>query len=531
MNPYGFMPHGYCFEWRPSVLWLHIVSDLLIAGAYFGISFLLFLFVRKRKELPFQLLFILFGAFITLCGTTHLFSVWVLWHPDYYVEGAVKAVTAVVSVMTLITLIYALPRALQTTLSLEALVAQRGKELADANAELRAQIAARETVESSLRQSQKMEAIGQLTGGIAHDFNNMLQAIGSSMEMVQSHVSAGDTAKADQHIASLRQLVERAAALTNSLLAFARRQPLQPRPVRLDSLIIGMEPLLRRTLSSNGAMTQFHLQLNDGGWRVLCDPNQLESALLNITINARDAMPQGGSLVISTGQARLDAGDLIGHQDAEPGEYLELTIADTGSGMDEATQLRVFEPFFTTKPIGQGTGLGLSQVYGFVRQSGGLITLESQYGVGTKVHLFLRRATEPVTVAAAPEPASPAVSGNAKLLLVEDETVIREAVAEHLRGRGYQVSEAEDAATALQLFRRGPIPDLLITDVGLPNGMNGRQLADILRETAPALPVLFITGYAGAARFDQLGAGMQVLGKPFTLSVLATHVAEMLSKP
>jgi signal transduction histidine kinase/CheY-like chemotaxis protein len=530
VNPYGFMPHGYCYEWRPSVLWLHIVSDLSIAAAYFGISFLLFHFVRKRKELPFQLLFVLFGAFITVCGTTHLFSVWVLWHPDYYIEGAVKALTAVVSVITLITLIYVLPRAMQTALSLEALVAQRGKELADTNAELRAQIAARGNVESSLRQSQKMEAIGQLTGGIAHDFNNMLQAIGSSMEMVQFHASQGQTAKTDHHIASVRQLVDRAAALTNSLLAFARRQPLQPRPVQLDSLILGMEPLLRRTLSSSGATTRFDLRLNDGDWQVLCDPNQLESALLNITINARDAMPQGGSLVISTRQAKLNAGDLIGHQDAEPGEYLALTVADTGSGMDETTRLRVFEPFFTTKPIGQGTGLGLSQVYGFARQSGGLITLESQYGIGTKVHLFLRRAAAPASVASAPEPASPAASGNARVLLVEDEPVIREAVAEHLQACGYDVSEAEDAATALQLFRRGPIPDLLITDVGLPGGMNGRQLADILRETAPFLPVLFITGYAGAARFDQLGAGMQVLGKPFTLPTLTAHMEAMLSK-
>jgi two-component system sensor kinase FixL len=212
MNPYGFMPHGFCFEWRPGVLWLHVISDFSIAIAYFGISLLLFYFVRQRRELPFQLLFILFSAFITLCGTTHLLSIWVLWHPDYYVEGAVKAVTAVVSLITLITLMFVLPRALKTALSLETLLAARGKELADTNAELRAQIAARETIESTLRQSQKMEAIGQLTGGIAHDFNNMLQAIDNSMEMVHLRIASGRGDEAGRHVDSVRQMVERASA-------------------------------------------------------------------------------------------------------------------------------------------------------------------------------------------------------------------------------------------------------------------------------------------------------------------------------
>ena len=428
MNPNGFMPHGFCFEWQPGLLWLHVITDLAIAAAYFGIGSLLFFFVQKRKELPFQLLFILFGAFIVLCGTTHLFSVWVLWHPDYYLEGAVKALTAIVSVVTLVTLIYVLPRAMQTALSLEALVTTRGKELADANAQLHAQIAARETIESTLRQSQKMEAIGQLTGGIAHDFNNMLQAIGSSLEMVQFHAGQGQPAEMEHHVGSVREMVERASALTNRLLAFARRQPLQPRLVQLDSLITGMEPLLFRTIGSAGAPIIFLMRLNDAGWPALCDPNQLENALLNITINARDAMPDGGSLIISTRQRHLNAADLTGHPDAEPGEYVELTIADTGTGMDESTRLRAFEPFFTTKPTGKGTGLGLSQVYGFARQSGGLVILKSQIGSGTEVSLYLRRAA-PQAFPPAPEKTAPPADGRARLLLVEDEVVVRETIA------------------------------------------------------------------------------------------------------
>jgi signal transduction histidine kinase len=532
MNTYGFMPHGYCFEWRPDVLWLHVVSDLSIAIAYFGISFVLFYLVQKRRGVPFQLLFLLFSAFIILCATTHLLAVWVLWHPIYYIEGYVKAATAIVSVLTFVTLIFVLPRLLQTALSLETLLAARGRELAAANDELRAQIAARETIESALSQSQKMEAIGQLTGGIAHDFNNMLQAISGSMEMAQHYLASTRTPEASRHVQSVSQIVERASALTSRLLAFARRQPLQPRAVALDDLIRGMEELLRRTLSSANAAVTLDLRLNDGGWPVLCDPNQLENALLNITLNARDAMPRGGGLIITTAQIKFNDADLAGHQDVVPGDYVELRITDTGIGMDDATRQRAFEPFFTTKPTGQGTGLGLSQVYGFARQSGGLAMLESGLGAGTSVRLYLRRTEASVSAAAAPAgaPLLP-YGGGAKLLLVEDEKMVRDITAEYLRRCGYDVHEAEDGPSALDIFRATPGLDLLITDVGLPNGMNGRQLAGIIRETAPALPILFITGYAGAAGTDQLDSGMKILTKPFTLPALNAEVEAMLRAP
>jgi signal transduction histidine kinase/CheY-like chemotaxis protein len=528
MNAYGFMPHGYCFEWRPSVLWLHVTSDFTIAVSYFGISLLLFYFVRKRRKLPFQLLFFLFSAFIILCGITHAFSIWVLWHPNYYIEGYAKALTAAVSLATFITLIFVLPRALQTALSLEALLETQGRELADANAELRAQIAARETVESRLRQSQKMEAIGQLTGGIAHDFNNMLQVIGGSLEIAQRRIAQGRVEEAAKHADSVRQTVERASTLTNRLLAFARRQPLQPSAVQLEDLILGMEELLRRTLSSASTNITFDLRLADHGWTVLCDPNQLENALLNMTINARDAMPNGGSLTIATQKLRLSADELAGQDGIPPGEFVQLAIIDTGAGMEEATRLRVFEPFFTTKPTGRGTGLGLSQVYGFARQSGGFVTLESQPGRGTQVLLYLRRAGAEAAVA--PQAAAaPAASASARLLLVEDDMIGRSNAAEYLRETGYEVLEAPDGAAALKLFQENPDFDLLITDVGLPNGINGRQLADIIREHSAALPVLFITGYAGAARLDELAPGMKVLTKPFALPALLNQVETILS--
>ena len=529
MNAYGFMPHGFCYEWRPDVLWLHIVSDSAIALAYFGISFLLFYFVRKRHELPFQLVFILFSAFIILCGTTHIFSIWVLWHPNYYIEGYDKALTAVVSVATLFVAATVLPRALQAALSLEALVVTRGKELEIANAELRAQIAARETVEFTLRQSQKMEAIGQLTGGIAHDFNNILQAIGGSMELAQRRMQQGRTEEAARYADSVRQTVDRAAALTNRLLAFARRQPLQPCAIDLDRLILGMDELLRRTLGTAGAEINFELRLQDGGQAVLCDPNQLENALLNLTLNARDAMPDGGNLTITTRHRSFSARDLTSEQGIEPGEYLEIVVADTGIGMDAVTQDRVFEPFFTTKPTGLGTGLGLSQVYGFARQSGGFVKLESRLGEGTKVALYLCCAEFAASENIADETPAHGAAAPARLLLVEDDAVGRANAAEFLREQGYQVQEAQDGPSAKALFERTPALDLLITDIGLPNGMNGRQLADLMRETAPGLPVLFITGYAGAARVDNLGAGMTMLTKPFALPALASRVEAILA--
>jgi len=424
----------------------------------------------------------------------------------------------------------------RAALALEGLVAARTSELAEANIQLRAQIAERENVEASLRQSQKMEAVGQLTGGIAHDFNNMLQAIGGSLELMDRRIEQGRGTEAGRYVDGARKTVGRAAALTNRLLAFARRQPLQPQSVDLDGLIVGIEELVRGAV---GLGIRVELDMSDGVWPVLCDPSQLENALLNVAINARDAMPNGGRLTISARRMSLRAPDVAGQDvagqdETKPGDYVEIAVADTGTGMDEATRARVFEPFFTTKPIGQGTGLGLSQCYGFVRQSGGFVRLDSTPGQGTTVRLYLPRhgtaSAETAQQAERVKPEPKLAPIRRTVLLVEDEEDVRALAAEWLRELGYKVLEAEDGSAALGLLARTSHVDLLVTDVGLPNGLNGRQVADAARERRPGLPVLFVTGYAGSALEAQLAPGMQVIGKPFTLDMLAARIGAMLDK-
>ena len=402
------------------------------------------------------------------------------------------------------------------------------RELAEANARLVAESAERERVEDALRQSQKMEAVGQLTGGIAHDFNNMLQAISGGLEMMGRRVEQGRAADAAGYVASAQKTVARAAALTHRLLAFSRRQTLQPRPVAPDELVRGMAELIGRTAGPGVAVK---LDLDEGTWPVLCDPNQLENVLLNLAINARDAMPEGGTLVIGTSNVRLSQADVAGQEGAAPGDYVEVAVRDTGFGMDEATRARAFEPFFTTKPIGQGTGLGLSQMYGFVRQSDGVVRLDSAPGAGTVVRMHLpRHHPAPDAGSQAPQSSAEPSGASGAVLLVEDEAVVRATVADRLRDMGCTVLEAGDGAEAVRLLRSCGRVDLLVTDVGLPGGLNGRQVADAAREGRPGLPVLFITGYAGAALEEALAPGMAMVGKPFALDALAAQVGAMLTK-
>jgi len=410
--------------------------------------------------------------------------------------------------------------------TLEARVEARTQDLRQAIATLHEEVLERERTEDALRQSQKMEAVGQLTGGIAHDFNNMLQGIGGALETVQRRVAQGRTAELGPLMEAARQGVTRAAALTHRLLAFARRQALDPRPVEPDALIKGMEELIRRTV---GPGIKVELGLRDGVWSVLCDPNQLENALLNLAINARDAMADGGKLTLATKDLRLSASDVAGQDGITPGDYVEISVADTGTGMDEATRARAFEPFFTTKPIGHGTGLGLSQLYGFVRQSGGLVRLDSAPGRGTAVRLYLpRHHRGEAAPDAEPDLEEAVAGGSGTVLLVEDEDGVRAVAAERLRELGYEVLEAGDGPAALRLLRPGRRVDLLVSDVGLPGGMNGRQVADTARERRPGLPVLFITGYAGSAFDGRLAPGMEVITKPFALEALAARVQAML---
>ena len=395
----------------------------------------------------------------------------------------------------------------------------------DISARRRAEEALRAS-EERLRHSQKMEAVGQLTGGIAHDFNNMLQGIAGGLELMERRIDQGRASEAGRYVALARQSVDRASGLTHRMLAFARRQALQPRAIEVAKLIRGMEELIRRTV---GPGTRVMLQLG-GQWDAHCDENQLESALLNLAINARDAMADGGTLTVATADRYVGEWGSSGETELEPGDYVEISVSDTGVGMPPDVLARAFEPFFTTKPIGRGTGLGLSQIYGFVRQSGGAVQLESTPGIGTTVRFSLPRGSAATLAHTEPSKliASPAVSGRGTVLLVEDEEKVRVVLAEALSECGFQVIEAEDGPGGLDLLNDSNRLDILVSDVGLP-GMNGRQLADAVRERRPTLPVLLITGYAGTALDDLgLGPGMEVLRKPFTLDAFTSRVAAML---
>ena len=386
----------------------------------------------------------------------------------------------------------------------------------------------RRTAEEQLRQAQKMEAVGQLTGGVAHDFNNLLQALSGSLELMRRRVEQGRTEDAVRFADAAQVTVARAAALTHRLLAFARRQALAPRTVHPNGLVAGMAEMINRAV---GPAVALEVAAGDEVWPVLCDPNQLENALLNLAINARDAMPGHGCLTIRTASVRLGAADLHDQQGVEPGDYVEIAVADTGAGMDETTRARAFEPFFTTKPMGEGSGLGLSQIYGFVRQSEGFVRLDSAPGQGTTVRLFLpRHAAAAEAVAASPSASAAKGSGAGRtVMLVEDEAGIRGLVAEHLRELGHTVVEAADGHAAIRMLRvEGRPADLLMTDIGLPGGLNGRQLADAVRAFRPLLPVLFVTGYAGRALEEELAPGMSVLAKPFSFADLDAKVRALL---
>jgi PAS domain S-box-containing protein len=412
---------------------------------------------------------------------------------------------------------------------LEARVTERTAELSKALDQLHREVLEREQAENQLRQSQKMEALGQLTGGIAHDFNNMLQAIGGNLELMHRRLLNQHTSDLPRYLDNAAKTVERASALTHRLLAFARRQALQPSLVNPNALIEGTAELIKRTV---GPAISIELQLADDMAKVLCDPSQLENALLNVAINARDAMPEGGRITIRTNRVRLSEAEVANQEGANPGNYVEIAVTDTGTGMDEPTRGHAFEPFFTTKPLGQGTGLGLSQVYGFVRQTGGVVGLVSAPGRGTTVRLGLPLyETTHAHDEAPPQAAEPDLTDAGEtVLLVEDEAGVRASVGERLRELGYQVMEAPNGHTALRLAASGARVDVLVTDVGLPGGLNGRQIADALREHRPTLPVLFITGYSGAGLAGELAPSMQVLGKPFAIDALAAAIQSMLER-
>jgi PAS domain S-box-containing protein len=391
-------------------------------------------------------------------------------------------------------------------------------------------IAAAELLEAqeALRQSQKMEAVGQLTGGIAHDFNNLLTAIGGSLELLQTRLAQGQLHDVDRLVTAAQSAAKRAAALTHRLLAFSRRQTLDPKSINANRLIADMEDLIRRTVGPSVPMDVVGAA---DIWPILVDPNLLENALLNLCINARDAMPDGGRITIETANTWLDDRAAL-ERDLPPGHYVSLCVTDTGLGMTPNVISRAFDPFFTTKPLGEGTGLGLSMVYGFVRQSGGQVRIQSELGVGTTMCLYFPRHHEQMEEETVPVPHISTRSAGAGevVLVVDDEPDIRMLVVEVLKEAGYAAIEASDGPSGLRVLHSSAKIDLLITDVGLPGGMNGRQMADAARVQRPGLKVLFITGYAETAVIGKghLAPGMKVVTKPFAMKALGAQIREIL---
>jgi signal transduction histidine kinase len=384
--------------------------------------------------------------------------------------------------------------------------------------------------EDALRQSQKMEAVGQLTGGLAHDFNNILAGIGGSLELMKMRMAQGRIGDIDRYLTGAQGAVKRAAGLTQRLLAFSRRQTLDPKPSNINRVVTDMQDLVTRSV---GPAIDVEIACAGGLWTAFVDVGQLENALLNLCINARDAMPDGGKLTIETGNRWLDE-RAARERGVQPGQYVSMCVSDTGTGMTQDVISRAFDPFFTTKPTGQGTGLGLSMVYGFAGQSGGAARIYSEVGKGSMVCIYLPRHHadgEVVEVVALETPAAPA-SGKTTILVVDDEPLVRMVAVEVLEELGYFVLEAEDAPSALKVLASRNDIDLLVTDVGLPNGINGRQLADAARSSQPDLPVLFVTGYAENAVLNHghLERGMQVLTKPVAADALARRVADLTGK-
>jgi signal transduction histidine kinase len=410
---------------------------------------------------------------------------------------------------------------------------EREAQLREMNETLEAKVKERTQelmqMEATLRQSQKMEAVGQLTGGIAHDFNNLLAAITGSLELIERRLAQGRSTGLERYLGAARDAARRAAALTQRLLAFSRRQTLDPHIIDANKLIAGMEDLIRRSV---GPDVSVEVVGAGGLWNTRVDVSQLENSLLNLCINARDAMlPDGGRLTIETANKWLDE-RAARERELSPGQYISLCVTDTGSGMSSEVIERAFDPFFTTKPLGVGTGLGLSMVYGFVRQSGGQVRIYSEQGKGTTVCLYLPRfvGTEDALYATSAQPLDQGAGET--VLVVDDESAIRMIIVEILQDNGYTALEAPDGANALRILESDIRIDLLITDVGLPGGINGRQVADVARVTRPQLKVLFITGFAENAAFrsGQLAPGMEVVTKPFEMAALATKIHDLINR-
>jgi signal transduction histidine kinase/CheY-like chemotaxis protein len=555
-----FMPHGHCYYWDPAVLWLNVISDGLIALSYYAIPFLLFRFIRRRKDLSFQWIFVAFAVFILACGTTHLMAVWTIWTATYRLDGVIKAITALASMLTAILLVPLTPKliALPSPAQLEAInaglekeigerknaeeqvrcmnaelehrVAERtaellaaNEQLSSTNTELRSEIARREALEGQLLHAQKMEAVGRLAGGVAHDFNNILTVILGWSDMILAKPNLDQVV--GRSAEEIRNAANRASALTRQLLAFSRKQILQPRALNLNATIGELGSMLSRLLGDDIKLVS---SLQPGIGMVKADPSQIHQVIMNLVVNARDAMPDGGTLVIETGSMRVDEEYCSEHVDFTPGVYVVLAITDSGQGMDEATKARIFEPFFTTKDPGKGTGLGLSTVFGIVKQSGGHILVYSEVGHGTAFKILLPQI-ETVAEPETPTERMPS-SGTETILLCEDDEQVRALVRSTLTANGYTVLEASSMPEAVLYTTRhtGRI-HLLLTDVVLQQS-SGRDLATALQAALPEIKVLFMSGYTESGILAQgvLDPGVRFLQKPFKPQDLCRKIREVL---
>jgi len=524
-------PHGVCLLWKPELVWLNAASDATVAVAFFATAFVLGSFVlRRRRDVMFPSVFSSLAIFAAVCGVAHLLSILTLWVPAYDIEGLTKGLLALISVALTVAMLLMRPRlqVLPTRIQLQEAYAALEEEIrqrrkAEAMVQRFQEI---EANESKVRQAQKMEAIGQLTGGVAHDFNNILTVITGSIEIL------ADAVKGQPLLAQITDMISAAAArgadLTRHLLAFARQQPLQPRSTDVNALVIDAARLLRPTL---GEQIEIDSMLAHDAAPALIDPSQLSTAILNLALNARDAMPNGGKLTLETRNVVLDQDYARMNSEVSPGNYVMIAVSDTGEGIPGSLLDKVFDPFFTTKDVGKGSGLGLSMVYGFVKQSNGHIKIYSEPGHGTAVKLYLPQATG-VPDAPATEPGiSGAEHGDESILIVEDDALVREYVVTHVGRFGYRTLAAGNAAEALAIIDGPERIDLLFTDVIMPGGMNGRQLATEALRRRPGLKVLYTSGYTENAivHHGRLDAGVLLLPKPYLSSDLARRIRTALA--
>ncbi|WP_065754044.1 ATP-binding protein [Bradyrhizobium paxllaeri] len=524
--------HGACLLWKPELVWLNVVSDAMLAGAFFVTAFVLAFFVwRRHRELMFRGVFLIFAIFVAVCGVSRLLSIYTVWVPAYEIEALIKAVLALISVAITAVLLLALPRilVLPTRIQLAnayAALEEEVRQRREAEAMVK-RFEEKEATESKIQQAQRMEAIGQLTGGVAHDFNNILTVITGTIEILS------DAVKDRPHLVQITNLISGAAArgaeLTKHLLAFSRRQPLQPRNTDVNALVIDAAGLLRPTL---GEHIEIESMLAHDSAPALIDPSQLSTAILNLALNARDAMPNGGKLTLETKNVALDENYARLNSEVRPGNYVMIAVSDTGDGIPSNLLEKVFEPFFTTKEVGKGSGLGLSMVYGFVKQSNGHIKIYSEEGHGTTVKLYLPHAT-----GGGPEEPAGETGGYAgehsdqSILIVEDDPLVREYVVAQITRFGFRTLAAGNAAEALAIIDGPERIDLLFTDVMLPGGVNGRQLATEGIKRRPELKVLYTSGYAENAliHHGRLDAGVLLLPKPYVSADLARMLLTALA--